>query len=149
MPGKVNPVMAECLNMVSFQIIGNDTAVALAAQAGQLDMNVMAPVMTSNILESISLLNNYLPVFQTSCIEGIVTDEKRLGTIAGLNPSLATLLSPQIGYLSAAKLASEAMKTKQSIKDLAVTKGFLSREEADKFFDLMTISKNRYSSNRK
>ena len=71
MPGKVNPVMAECLNMISFQIIGNDTAVSLAAQAGQLELNVMTPVMTSNILESISILNNYLPVFQSRCIDGI------------------------------------------------------------------------------
>ena len=71
MPGKVNPVMAECLNMISFQIIGNDTAVSLAAQAGQLDLNVMTPIMTFNILESISILNNYLPIFQSRCIEGI------------------------------------------------------------------------------
>jgi aspartate ammonia-lyase len=144
MPGKVNPVMAECLNMVSFQIIGNDTAVSLAAQAGQLDLNVMTPVMTSNILESISMLNNYLPVFQSRCIEGIRVNEERLGMIVERNPILATLLSPKIGYLQAAELAREAMQTGQSIKDLAVKKGMLSEEEANELFDLETISKNRY-----
>jgi aspartate ammonia-lyase len=146
MPGKVNPVMAECLNMVSFQIIGNDTAVSLAAQAGQLELNVMTPVMTVNILESISLLNNYLPVFQSSCIDGILADEERLRMIAGMNPILATLLSPKIGYLRAADLAREAMETKQSIRDLAVKKGILSDEEADRLFDLDNVSKNRYKS---
>ena len=144
MPGKVNPVMAECLNMISFQIIGNDTAVSLAAQAGQLDLNVMTPIMTSNILESISILNNYLPVFQSRCIEGIQVNEEQLRKVAGINPSLATLLSPKIGYLHAAELAREAMKTNQPIKDIAVKKGILSKEEADNLFDLEKISKNRY-----
>jgi len=144
MPGKVNPVMAECLNMVSFQIIGNDTTVSLAAQAGQLNLNVMTPVMTSNILESISMINNYLPVFQSSCIEGIRVNEEQLRMTAERNPILATLLSPKIGYLQAAKLAREAMQTGQSIKDLAVIKKVLSEEEADKLFDLESISKNRY-----
>jgi aspartate ammonia-lyase len=144
MPGKVNPVMAECLNMISFQIIGNDTAVSLAVQAGQVDLNVMTPVMTSNILESISMLNNYLPVFQSSCIEGIQVNEKQLKMVAGMNPILATLLSPKIGYLRAAELAKESMKTNQPIKDLVIAKGILSEEEANRLFNLETISKNRY-----
>jgi aspartate ammonia-lyase len=144
MPGKVNPVMAECLNMVSYQIIGNDTTVAMAAQAGQLELNVMTPVMTSNILESLKLLNNYLPLFQSHCIDGIHANKEKLTNIASKNPSLATLLSPKIGYLEAAEIAKEAMETKQSIRDLVVKKGILSLDEADKLFDLKNISKNRY-----
>lgn len=144
MPGKVNPVMAECLNMVSFQIIGNDTAVSMASQAGQLELNVMTPIMTNNILESLKLLNNYLPVFKSRCIDGIVTNEENLKNIIGMNPSLATLLSLKIGYLGAAELAKEAIEKKKSIRDLAVLKGILSAEEADQLFDLKTISKNRY-----
>ena len=147
MPGKVNPVMAECLNMVSYQIIGNDTTVSIAAQAGQLELNVMTPVMTSNILESLKLLNNYLPVFQSNSVEGIRTDEENLKNIAGMNPSLATLLSPKIGYLKAAEIAKEASENKKSIKDLVVERGILSIEEADRMFDLEIISKNRYSKN--
>lgn len=144
MPGKVNPVMAECLNMVSFQIIGNDTAVSMASQAGQLELNVMTPIMTNNILESLKLLNNYLPVFKSRCIDDIVTNEENLKNIIGMNPSLATLLSLKIGYLGAAELAKEAIEKKKSIRDLAVLKGILSAEEADQLFDLKTISKNRY-----
>ena len=147
MPGKVNPVMAECLNMVSYQIIGNDTTVSIAAQAGQLELNVMTPIMTSNILESLKLLNNYLPVFQSKSVEGIRTDEENLRNIAGMNPSLATLLSPKIGYLEAAEIAKEASEKKKSIKDLVVERGILSIEEADRMFDLEIISKNRYSKN--
>lgn len=145
MPGKVNPVMAECLNMVSYQIIGNDTTVSIAAQAGQLELNVMTPIMTSNILESLKLLNNYLPVFQTNSIEGIKINEENLSNIAGMNPSLVTLLSPKIGYLEAAEIAKEALEKKESIRDLVVKRGILSVVEADKLFDLKIISKNRYS----
>lgn len=144
MPGKVNPVMAECLNMVAFQIIGNDTTVAMAAQAGQLDLNVMTPVMTSNILESISLLKNYLPVFQYRCIEGVGADEKKLRKIAGMNPSLATILSPKIGYLKAAEVVKESMEKKKSIEELVVENGLLTVQEAEELFDLEKISKNRY-----
>jgi len=147
MPGKVNPVMAECLNMISFQIIGNDTAISLAVQAGQLDLNVMTPVMTSNILESTSMLNNYLPVFQSSCVEGIKVNEEQLQMVAGMNPILATLLSPKIGYLHAAELAEESMKTNQPLKDLVIAKGILSEEDANRLFNLETISKNRYREN--
>ena len=145
MPGKINPVMAECLNMVAFQIIGNDTTVSFAAQAGQLEMNVMTPIMTSNILESISLINNYLPVFQSRCIDGILANEEYLRTVAERNPILATLISPKIGYLEAAKLAKEAMKTEQPIKNLIINKGILSKEEAELLFDLEKISKNSYN----
>jgi|NGEPerStandDraft_6_1074524.scaffolds.fasta_scaffold23727_3 aspartate ammonia-lyase len=145
MPGKVNPVMAECLNMISYQIIGNDTAVSLAAQAGQLELNVMTPIMTYNILESLKLLNNYLPVFQSRCINDITIEESSLTTTAGMNPSLITLLSPKIGYLKAAEIAEEAMETKESIKNIVLKRGILSADEADKLFDLKIISQNRFN----
>ena len=145
MPGKVNPVMAECLNMISYHIIGNDTTVSLANQAGQLDLNVMTPIITHNILESLKLLNNYLPVFQSRCIEDISINESKLTITAGMNPSLATLLSPKIGYLKAAEIAEEAMVNKKSIKDIAVKRGILSEDEADKLFDLKIISKNHFN----
>ncbi len=147
MPGKVNPVIAECLNMISYQIIGNDTVVSLAAQAGQLELNVMTPVIAYNILESLKLLNNYLPVFQSRCINGISVEESNLTNTAGINPSLATLLSPKIGYLKAAEISKEAMENKESIKDIAVKRGILSQDEADKLFDLKIISKNRLNGN--
>jgi aspartate ammonia-lyase len=144
MPGKLNPVMAECLNMVCFQVTGNDTAVMLAAQAGQLDLNVMTPVITANILDSVSLLNNFLPVFQTRCIEGIRADADRMRRIAEKNPGLVTLLAPKIGYLRAADLADEAMATGKPVRDLVVEKGLLSEPEADQLFNLEIVARNRY-----
>ena len=104
----------------------------------------MTPIITNNILESLKLLNNYLPVFKLRCIEGITVNKENLENIIGMNPSLATILSPKIGYFAAAKLVKEAIEKKQSIKDLIVIKGILSAEEADQIFDLKTISRNRY-----
>jgi aspartate ammonia-lyase len=144
MPGKVNPVMAECLEMVCFQVIGNDTAVGLAAQAGQLDLNVMGPVMTADILDSLAFLNNFLPVFQARCIGGIQANEEHVRSLAGKTPGLVTLLSPKIGYLRAAELADEALAAGKPIRDLVVEKGLLSDSEADKLFDLETVARNRY-----
>jgi len=144
MPGKVNPVMAECMNMICFQIMGNNSTVSLAGQAGQFELNVMTPVMTSNILESLKILNNYLPVFQKKCIEGIKANKTSIKDRTAKNVSIATLLSPRIGYSEAAKISKEAQETDQTIKDLVVLKGLMTKEEADKFFDLDTISKNPY-----
>jgi fumarate hydratase, class II len=138
MPGKYNPVMAECLDMIGFQIVGNDTAVALAAQAGQLELNVMTPVMTSNILLSISLLTNYLPVFQERCVEGIKAHEDRCRTYLELNPILVTFLTPKIGYLKAAEIAKEVLEKKISVKEAVAMKGILTKEEAD---ELLKIEK--------
>lgn len=144
MPGKVNPVMAECADMIAFQIIGNDTVVSLASQAGQFELNVMTPAIVHNILESISLLNHYVPVFIEHCIDGIVANERRLLSTIGINPILATLLSPKIGYLKAAEIAHESMVTHRPIRDLAIEKGILTKEEADEMFDLHTLARNQY-----
>jgi aspartate ammonia-lyase len=144
MPGKVNPVMAECADMIAFQVIGNDTVVTMAVQAGQFELNVMTPVIVHNILESISLLNHYLPVFTVHCIDGIVANEDCLLRHAGSNPVLATMLTGKIGYLEAAKIAHESVQQHRTIRDLAVEKGILTREEADEIFDLHAIARNRY-----
>jgi aspartate ammonia-lyase len=134
MPGKVNPVMVECLNMICFQIIGNDTTVSYAGQAGQMELNVMTPVMTYNIITSISLLTNYLPVFTRKCIKGIIANEEKCRSYLEKNPSLATLLSPKIGYLKAAEIAKESLEKNISIEKLAITKGIISKEEAEILF---------------
>ena len=144
MPGKVNPVMAECADMIAFQVIGNDTAVMMAVQAGQFELNVMAPVMVHNILESISLFTHYLPVFTVHCIDGIQANRNRLREHVGSNPILATLLTGRIGYLKAAELAHESMQKHRTIHDLAVEKGILPRQEADEIFDLAAIAKSQY-----
>ena len=143
MAGKVNPVMAECLNMVCFQIVGADITVTLAVQSGQLELNVMTPVVTHNILSSVALLNNYLPVFTARCIDGIRADADRCRTLAERNPAMATLLSPKIGYLEASKLANEARQRDLPVAELAVMKGIISKEEAEELLDPFKAARNR------
>ncbi len=134
MPGKVNPVMAECLDMVAFQVAGNDLVVSLAVQAGQLELNVMTPVIMHNVLSSIELLANYLPAFREKCIEGITVDEKRCATYLEKNPALATFLSPRIGYLEASIVAKQALKQDRSVKEIAKEKGLLKPKELERIF---------------
>ncbi|MHA2062395.1 MAG: aspartate ammonia-lyase [Candidatus Sifarchaeia archaeon] len=135
MPGKINPSMAECLNMIAFQIVGNDVTISMAVQAGQLDLNVMTPVMAHNALQSIDLLKNYLPIFIEKCIYGIKVNRERCEAYLVHNPSLATFLSPHIGYLEAGKLAKEALEKNMSIKDLVLAKNLLTEEEAERIFN--------------
>jgi aspartate ammonia-lyase len=135
MPGTVNPVMAECLDMVAFQVVGNDLTVSFAVQAGQLDLNVMTPVIMYNVLFSIELLTNYLPVFRKKCVEGIAVDEKRCAEYLEKNPALATFLSPHIGYLEASKIAKQALEEGRSVKEIALEKALLKPEELEKIFD--------------
>jgi aspartate ammonia-lyase len=132
MPGKVNPSLPECLNMICFQVIGNDLAVSLAAQAGQLELNVFAPVMVHNILNSLRLLTGFLPVLTERCVAGITADAERCRAYLELNPSLVALLAPRIGYLAAADLAREALEKHKPVRQLAVEKGIVSSEQADR-----------------
>ena len=134
MPGKVNPVMAECLDMVAYQVVGNDLAVSLAVQAGQLELNVMTPTIMYNMLFSIQILSNYIPAFTTKCVKGITVNEKQCSQYLEKNPSLATLLSPYIGYLEAAKIAKQAQAENRSVKEIALEKGLLKPEEIEKIF---------------
>ena len=134
MPGKVNPVMAECLNMVAYQVVGNDLAVSYGVQAGQLELNVMTPSIMYNMLFSIQILDNYIPVFTRKCIQGITVNEKQCSQNLEKNPSLATLLSPYTGYLEAAKIAKQAQAENRSVREIALEKKLLKPEELDKIF---------------
>jgi len=135
MPGKINPVMAECMNMIAFQVVGNDLTLSLAVQAGQLELNVMTPVMMHNILQSIQLLVNYIPVFVDKCVKGITVDKKRSSSYVEKNPSLAVFLSPHIGYLEASKIAKQALMEGRSVKEIAIEKNIFKPEEAKKVFN--------------
>jgi aspartate ammonia-lyase len=128
--------MAECLDMICFQIVGNDLAVSLAAQAGQLELNVMTPVMMHNVLESIRLLAGYLSVFREKCVEGIKVDEKRCLHYLENNPALATFLSPFIGHLEASIIAQQALNERRSVKELVLEKSLLKPEEVERIFGL-------------
>jgi aspartate ammonia-lyase len=145
MPGKVNPVMAECLNMICFQVVGNDLAVALAVQAGQFDLNVMMPLMAFNLLQSMRLLSNYLPYFVKECLEGITANKDRCRRYFEGSIGLATVLSPFIGYLKAAEIAHEAYDSGESIKSLAIRKGILSEAEFERITDPLRQTSPRKS----
>jgi len=135
MPGKVNPSMAEVLDMVGFQVIGNDTVITLAAQAGQLELNVMMPVINYNLLQSIHLLTNVVRVFTERCVKGIVADEGRCGELAERTLGLATILNPVIGYEAAARIAKESLASGKPVRDLVVEKGILSQKESDEILN--------------
>ncbi len=135
MPGKINPVMAELAAMVSFQVIGNDTAVAYAVQAGQLELNVMMPTMAYNVLQSITILANMLRQFDRFCIAGITANRARCQQYAESTVSLATALNPYIGYAKAAEIVKESVATGRSIVELAREKKLLSEKEIAEILD--------------
>ncbi len=130
MPGKVNPVMPELAAMVSFQVVGYDATVALAVQAGQLELNVMMPAMAYSVLASITIMTNMLRQLTEFCVKGITVNEKRTQYYVHSTVSLATALNPYIGYAKAAEIVKESIATGKSIIDIARSKGYLS-EAAD------------------
>jgi fumarate hydratase class II len=135
MPGKVNPVMAEMLNMVCFQVIGNDTTIAYATQASQLELNVMMPLIAHNLLFSIEILSNAVNVFNKKCIDGIEADAERCNEYAEATLAMATALNPIIGYASAAEISKEAHRTGKTVKQLVIEKGILNEKEANRILD--------------
>src|SRR6185312_11723181 len=125
MPGKINPVMPEMLAMVAFQVVGNDTAAALALQAGQLELNVMMPAMALATLQSAGILTNALRQFTRLCVRGIRADAARCRAYAAHTLSTATALNPYIGYHRTAELVQEALRSNRPLLDLALEKKLL------------------------
>jgi aspartate ammonia-lyase len=144
MPGKINPVMPELAAMVSFQVVGNDTAVALAVQAGQLELNVMMPTMAYNVMQSITILANMLRQFDRYCIAGITANEARCKQYAQSTVSLATALNPYIGYARAAEIVKESIATGRSIIELAREKKLLSEKEIAEILDPVRMTEPQY-----
>jgi aspartate ammonia-lyase len=135
MPGKVNPVLAELTAMVGFQVVGNDAAVAMAVQAGQLELNVMMPVMAHNVLQSIAILTNTLRELDVRCVRGITANVARCEFYAGSTIALATALNPYIGYAKAAALVKESVATGKSIVELARAQGLMSEDQIREVLD--------------
>jgi aspartate ammonia-lyase len=132
MPGKVNPSLAECLNMICFNIIGNDVSVAMAAQAGQFELNVMLPGMLKCVLDSTDMLKNFLPIFAANMIDGLKDNRKKLELYLEKSPILVTLLTPYIGYKKSAEIYKELLKTNKTIKELVLSMNLMTEEEIDK-----------------
>jgi len=140
MPGKVNPVLAEMLNMACFHVMGNDLTVMLAGQAGQLELNVMMPILAHNLFEMMHVLIGAIRAFTDKCVAGLqVNREKAAGWLAK-NAVLVTALNPVIGYLKGAEVAKEAMATNRTIKEIVVEKGYLTAEEADRILDARSMT---------
>jgi aspartate ammonia-lyase len=136
MPGKVNPVMAEMLTMVCFQAIGYDTTVLLAAQAGQLELNVMMPVVAYDLLEQIEIVSQAIRSFTKFCLRGITPNEKRAKMYAEASMSIVTALNPHLGYAKAAEIAKESLKSGKSIREILLERHLLTERQIDSIFDL-------------
>ena len=144
MPGKINPVMPELAAMVSFQVVGNDTAVAMAVQAGQLELNVMMPTMAYSVMQSATLLANMLRQFNDRCVAGITANKDRCDFYAQSTVSLATALNPYIGYAKAAEIVKESVATGESIIKIARAKKLLSEEEISAILDPVSMTEPQY-----
>ena len=131
MPGKVNPVMAECLSMVCFRVIGNDTTVAWAASAGQLELNVMMPVIAHTTLESLTILRNMCRAFAEFCVTGIEANRERAADLMEHSSALSTPLAPYLGYALAADISKQAVRERRTIREIVIERGIFTAEELD------------------
>jgi aspartate ammonia-lyase len=136
MPGKVNPVMAEMLNMVCFQVLGCDTTITCAAQAGQLELNVMMPVVSFNLIHEIEIMKNAIDVFVKFCVNGITANAERCQSFAEGSMSIVTILNPHIGYARAAEIAKEYLASGKSIKEIVLEKKLMTNEKLEEVFNL-------------
>lgn len=141
MPGKVNPVMAEMLNMVCFHALGCDMTISRSAQAGQLELNVMMPVVAYNLLHEIEILTGGINSFTERCVAGLAADEEKCRFYAERSPALATALSPYIGYERAAKLAKEALEKNISVRELAISQKIMDIEKLRGILNIEKMTK--------
>jgi aspartate ammonia-lyase len=132
MPGKVNPSVPEMVNQVCFQVIGCDTTVCAAAEAGQLELNVMMPVIAWNALHASTILCNAITAFKTHCVDGIEADPERCRELLDRSTAVATALSPYIGYAATAEVAKESVRTGKSIRQIVLDRGLLDAATADR-----------------
>lgn len=141
MPGKVNPVMAEVVNQVSFQVQGNDFTIALACGAGQLELNVMEPVVVFNLLQSLDILRNVLRVFKDRCIVGITANEARCRALVENSVGVVTAINPHVGYEVASLVAKEAISSGRPVREIVLEKGVLTSEELDVILNSFEMTK--------
>ncbi len=132
MPGKVNPVIPEVVNQIAFKVIGNDLTVTLAAEAGQLELNVMEPVIVQSLFESVEMLKNGIETLIHRCLKGITANDKRCLEMVQNSIGIVTALSPRLGYEVCTDLAAEALETDRGVYELVIEKKLLTADELDK-----------------
>ena len=135
MPGKVNPVIPEVVNQVCFKVIGNDTTISFAAEAGQLQLNVMEPVITESLIESLTWLRNAIDTLTDECILGITVNKERCYEMVKNSIGIVTALNPYIGYKSSTKVAKEALETNRSVYDIVLEQNLMTKEKLDEALD--------------
>ena len=149
MPGKINPSILEMLGMVGFQVVGNDLTISMAVQAGQLELNVMMPVMAFNILFSIEILTNAIRLTRTKCIDGIEADKAKCKHYADTTLGLATILNPIIGYKTASEIVKHAIKEEKTILNVLREKQILPEEDITKLLNTSKMTKPPPTQNKK
>ena len=140
MPGKVNPVLAEMLNMAMFQVMGNDLTVMMSGQAGQMELNVMMPIIAYNLFQSMDIIINSVNAFTEKCVKGVRANREKAEGWLAKNAILVTALNPVIGYLKGAEVAKEAMATNRTVREVVVEKGYLTAEDADRLLDVSSLT---------
>jgi len=143
MPGKVNPVIPEVVNQVCFQVIGNDMAVTMAAEAGQLQLNVMEPVIVYNVLSSMQLLVRAARTLAEKCVSGIQANVEQAKRHVEASVGIVTALNPYIGYEKSAAVAKEALKTGRTVRELVIEKGWLTEAQLDDILDVAKLTAPR------
>ncbi len=133
MPGKVNPVIPEVVNQIAYKVIGNDLTITMAAEAGQLELNVMEPVIAQSLFESIEMLKNGMLTFKYRCVDGITANRERCRELVENSISLVTALNPVLGYEVCTEIAREALERNKGVYELVLEKGLLTREELDEY----------------
>jgi aspartate ammonia-lyase len=134
MPGKVNPVIPEVVNQIAFQVIGNDLTVTLAAEAGQLQLNAMEPVIVLNIMQSMRMLMHGMAVLREKCIIGIEADRERCQELLEGSLVAVTALNPYIGYTAASRVAKTALATRRSIRDVVLAEALMTEAQLAEAF---------------
>ncbi len=144
MPGKVNPIIPEVVNQVAFEVIGNDVSVTMAAEAGQLELNVMEPVIAYNLFTSIDMLSRACRTLAERALRGITANREQARRMVEHSVGLVTALNPMIGYEKATQVAEEALKTGRPVYDIVLEKGYLTREQLEEFLSPESMTHPRY-----
>ena len=139
MPGKVNPVIPEVMSQAAFCIIGNDTCITMAAEAGQLELNYAEPVLYHKLFESITVFTGAIHTFTVNCVSGITANEERCRELVDRSVGIITAICPKLGYTESADIAKTAIKTGASVREILMQKGVLSEDEIDKLLDPVTV----------
>jgi len=141
MPGKVNPVIAEVMNQVAFNIIGNDVTITMAVEAGQLELNAFEPVIFYKLFESIETLAKGVNTFVENCVKGITANRERCKELVDNSVGVITAICPHVGYKKAAEVAKIAIKTGKPVREIAIQEGVLNESELDEILDPMAMTK--------